>query len=285
MVIAVASGKGGTGKTTVAVGLALAYRQRGRRVQLLDCDVEEPNCHLLLPARQAERAVVTVDVPQWLAEQCQPCDRCTKICAYHALGRVRDGVVVFEELCHACRACMVLCPEHALVAKPRPIGEIETTRVDGVTLVTGRLNVGEPRATPVIEAVKARAETDATVIIDAPPGTSCPVLAALKGAGAVVLVAEPTPFGLHDLRLALEGVAHLDAPIGIVVNRVGVGDGRVQRFAAERGYPVLAEIPDDPQTARGQSDGDAAAWFRGDLLAALTSLAEKLEETPQSCVS
>jgi MinD superfamily P-loop ATPase len=285
MVIAIASGKGGTGKTTVAVGLALAFRAAGRRVQLIDCDVEEPNCHLFLAPTIRSRVPVNVPVPRVDADRCTRCGHCARVCEFGAIACLKEVVVVFTELCHSCGACVELCPENAIGEVEREVGTVATGDVNGLAFVTGRLNVGEPRAVPVIDELKQRVAGDAIAILDAPPGTSCPVVAAIKGVDLVLLVAEPTPFGLNDLRLMVEGVAALDIPWAIVVNRVGIGDARVRQFARERGIPVLAEIPNDRRIAEAQSRGEPAYGVSKNVAALFGELAAKLEGQVSACGS
>jgi MinD superfamily P-loop ATPase len=290
MRIAIASGKGGTGKTTVAVGLAQAWRDRSRAVHLVDCDVEEPNCHLLLTPQITGSIPVTVPIPTILPEECDRCGSCVRLCAFGAITLSKDGVTVFPELCHACGGCAVVCPRDAIVEKPREIGHIEVGHADGIQFTGGWLRVGEPQAVPVIEAVRAHATSadttpDSITLLDIPPGTSCPVIASVRDTDFVVLVAEPTPFGLHDLTLITTAMRDLDRPIGIVISRVGIGDDRVRDFAQQRGIPVLAEIPNSrtlaPAQARGQPIGEAAP----EVATAIEELTRTLEQQVSACAS
>lgn len=285
MIIAIASGKGGTGKSTVAVNLALAFQSLGRRVQLIDCDVEEPNCHLLLEPDITSRTDVTVPIPAIDKQECDLCGLCARVCEFGALVRLKDDITVLPELCHSCGACFVLCPQEAIGEIERQVGALEHGAAGRIAYSGGRLNVGEPRATPVIAALKKHIDRDAVVLIDAPPGTSCPVIEALKESEFVCLVAEPTPFGLHDLKLAVEGIATRDLPFGIVVNRVGIGDERVQEYAAQREIPLLAEIPDDRRVAEAQSRGEPAYSAVPQFAAAFDALARTLEERVAACRS
>ncbi|MDD2337819.1 MAG: ATP-binding protein, partial [Geobacteraceae bacterium] len=225
MIIAVASGKGGTGKTTVSVNLA---RTVGHGVQLLDCDVEEPNAHLFLRGSDSGSDIVTIPIPEVDESLCDSCGECGRFCRYHAIVSFGSSPLVFPEMCHSCGGCSLVCPRGAIHETGRRIGVVETRESDGVTLVQGRLDIGVAMAPPLIRAVKARMKNNGTtVIFDAPPGTSCPVIATLRGSDFVLLVTEPTPFGLHDLRLAVDMVRELAIPFGVVVNRMGVGDDRV----------------------------------------------------------
>jgi MinD superfamily P-loop ATPase len=253
MIIAIASGKGGTGKTTVALNLA---RVMDSPVQLLDCDVEEPNCHLFLGGELRLRETVSILVPRVDESICAACGECGRFCQYHAIATLKAGPLVFAELCHGCGGCARVCPRQAIREIGRPIGAVETMQAGAITLIHGCLDVGAPLSPPLIRAVKARMKAGKPAILDAPPGTSCPVITAVRGADLVVLVTEPTPFGLHDLRLAVEVIREIGLPFGVAVNRVGVGDDRVHRFCAEQGIPVLAEIPDDRRIAEAYSRGE-----------------------------
>lgn len=252
MIVAVASGKGGTGKTTVATSLALAA---GSEVRLLDCDVEEPNCHLLLEAPDGAVAPVGLPVPVVDAELCNACGICGDVCQFNAIAVLTNGARVFPTLCHGCGACTRLCPEEAIHEEIRPIGEVAAARVESVELLTGRLAVGEALAPPVIREVRRRGAGAQTIIVDAPPGTGCPVMASLHGADVAVLVTEPTPFGLHDLTLAVEAVRRLGVPFGVVVNRAGCGDDRVGQYCRTEGIPLLLEIPQDRRIAEAYARG------------------------------
>jgi len=255
MIVAIASGKGGTGKTTVAVNLALALSARDR-VELIDCDVEEPNCHIFLKPDIREREPVGIPIPVVDEEKCTGCGECGRFCEYHAIVSLKTTPLVFPELCHGCGGCTKVCPVEAISEVERQIGVVESGRRDGIGFVQGRLNIGQPMSPPLIRAVKKRASTDGITVIDCPPGTSCPVIAAVKGSDFVVLVTEPTPFGLHDLRLAVDMVRELRIPFGVVVNRVGMGDDRVHAFCKDHHIPVLQEIPDDRRVAEAYSRGN-----------------------------
>ncbi len=255
MIVAVAGGKGGCGKTTVAVNLALSLEGE---VQILDCDVEEPNVHLLVKAEQRWEKPVTVPVPSIDAEKCILCGKCSEFCQYHALAQISSKVLFFPELCHGCGGCKLVCPAEAIVEVERRIGVIRGCEAeDGrVKLVYGLLEVGEPRAVPIIEAVRAEASKNLNpIIVDVPPGTSCPVISALRGVDYLVLVAEPTPMGLHDFQLMVEVARQLNLRFGVVVNKAGLGGKEVYDICRRENIPILAEIPYSRRIAELYSKG------------------------------
>ncbi len=252
MIITVASGKGGTGKTTVATNLAVAVESE---VQVLDCDVEEPNAHLFLKPEISDTTTATTPVPEIDLEKCTLCGECEKICQFKAIVVLDDTVLTFPEMCHGCGGCTAVCPAAAITEIGRELGVIETGYRKGVTFGHGRLRIGEAMAPPLIKKVRALALPDRFTIIDAPPGTSCPVIASMKGTDFVVLVTEPTPFGLHDLKLAVGAVKQLGIPHGLVINRAEMGDRRVYTYAEEEHIPILMEIPFDRQVAEAYSNG------------------------------
>jgi MinD superfamily P-loop ATPase len=259
MKIAVASGKGGTGKTLVAVSLALSLADR-QPVQLLDCDVEEPNDHIFLNPKIERREDVCVLVPKIDETRCTFCGLCAQVCAYHAIAVFNSQTLVFSQLCHGCGACAYLCPEKAIEEEPRSIGKVESGHAGGVSFVQGVLTVGEALAPPVIREVKRRSMSGGTVIIDTSPGTSCPVVQAVKGSDFCLLVTEPTPFGFNDLRLAVDMVRELGVPFGVVLNRVSTGAegryrGTIDRYLDGEGIPLLLSIPLDTGIARLYSKG------------------------------
>ena len=254
MIISVASGKGGTGKTLVATSLALSLKD-GEKVQLVDCDVEEPNDHVFLKPEITGSEAVAILVPRVDEGKCTYCGRCAEVCAFNAIAVLGSHVLTFPQLCHGCGACSYLCPEKAISEESRQTGLVEWGRSDGVGFVHGKLTVGEAMAPPVIRKVKEYARTDGTVIIDVPPGTSCPVVEAIKGSDFCLLVTEPTPFGLNDLTLAVETVRKLGIPCGVVLNRAGIGDAGVQEYCQKDNIPILLTIPLDTGIARLYSRG------------------------------
>jgi MinD superfamily P-loop ATPase len=264
MILAVASGKGGTGKTTVSVNLA---RMLGSDVQLLDCDVEEPNDYLFLKGNAIREETIAIPIPGVDESLCNGCGECGRFCQYHAIVSFGTKPLIFPEMCHGCGGCAKVCPTIAIHEVDNRIGVVETVQAGNITLIQGRIDVGVAMAPPLIRAVKARLLNGLPAILDAPPGTSCPVIATLRGSDFVVLVTEPTPFGLHDLKLAVDMVRELGMPFGVVVNRVGIGDDRVHLFCSQEGIPILLEIPEDRRIAEAYSRGtlivDALPEYRG----------------------
>jgi MinD superfamily P-loop ATPase len=250
--IAIASGKGGTGKTTVAVNLAQVI---SGPVQLLDCDVEEPNCALFLSPKIEESETVGIPIPQVDEALCTACGECGKFCEFNAIISFKTTPLVFPELCHGCGGCLKVCPEHAICEVDRPIGVVEKGFVGDIGFVQGRLKVGEAMSPPLIAAVKRHFVDKGVTIIDSPPGTSCPVIEAVRGCDMVVLVTEPTPFGLADLVLAVGAVREMQIPFGVVVNRADVGDSRVSDYCDLEKIPVFLEIPNDRRVAECYSRG------------------------------
>jgi MinD superfamily P-loop ATPase len=254
MIISVASGKGGTGKTLVATSLALSLKD-SHKVTLLDCDVEEPNAHVFLKPAISGSEPVTIPVPKVDEKKCTYCGKCAEVCAYNAIAVLGEHVLTFPQLCHGCGACSYLCPEAAISEEPRATGVVEWGRADSLEFVHGKLTVGEAMAPPVIRKVKERATGDGIVIVDVPPGTSCPVVEAINDSDFCLLVTEPTPFGLSDLVLAVETVRELNIPLAVVLNRAGVGDNKVEEYCRKENIAVLLTIPLDTEIARLYSKG------------------------------
>ena len=257
MIVSVASGKGGTGKTTVAVSLALSISEE--EVQFLDCDVEEPNASIFLKPQIEEALPVSIPVPRIDQEKCNFCGKCAEVCAYHALAVLPGKVLVFPHLCHGCGGCSLLCPQGAITEVGREIGTMEISRSGDIEFIQGRLNVGEAMPTPLIRAVreeaKKRRNPAAVTVIDASPGTSCSVVEAVKGSDFCILVTEPTPFGLNDLILAVEVLRKLGILFGVVINRSGMGNDKVDFYCQENNIPILLRIPFDREIAVLYSQG------------------------------
>jgi len=254
MIISVASGKGGTGKTLVATSLALSLSD-DYKLQLLDCDVEEPNANILVHVAINKSQLVYIPIPKVDEAKCTYCGKCGEVCAYNAIAVVKEKVLVFPELCHGCGACSYLCPESAISEEGREMGVVERGDSGNLELIQGKINVGEAMAPPVIREVKKYIDPANIVIIDVPPGTSCPVVEAVKGSDFCLLVTEPTPFGLNDLALAVEVVKKLGIPCGVVINRVGVGNQEVEQYCHREKIPILLRIPLDRNIGMLYSQG------------------------------
>lgn len=311
MIIAVASGKGGTGKTTVAVNLALSIASKRLGVSaskrldesnsrtlgrydattlFLDCDVEEPNAHLFLNPTIERREEVGILIPEVDYSKCTFCGRCAEVCAYHAIAVVKQKVLIFPELCHGCGSCTLNCPEDAIHEVLNVTGVIEEGRAESIRFAHGILNIGEAMAPPIICQLKKRiGEADlrphSVVILDASPGTACPVVETMRGADFVLMVTEPTPFGLHDLRLAVEVArGELGLPVGVVINREGVGDRGVEDYCAAEDIPILMRIPLDRRIAEAYSEGvtvvEALPEYRAKFIQLYLRIKDHLGKTP-----
>ncbi len=255
MKIAVASGKGGTGKTTIAASLAVVLAEKNIHTTYLDCDVEEPNGHIFLKPEINCNYNVDVLIPEIDLNKCTFCGECSKICRYNALAVLSDKVMVFPSLCHSCGGCFFVCPEKAITEIPRTIGMINTGIGRKATFLDGRLNVGEALAPPVTRQLKKIVPDSDVTVIDAPPGTSCPVIEAIDDSDYVILVTEPTPFGLNDLKLAVEMLRQLKLPFGVVINRSDTGDDSVEKYCRTNQAKILLKIPFSRQIAEAYSNG------------------------------
>jgi len=269
LVIAVASGKGGTGKTTIATNLAQYTTGLGQPVQYLDCDVEEPNGHIFLKPQMNYRQEVTVDVPRVDLGKCTGCGKCGEICQYGAIVSIKETVLTFEQLCHSCGGCWRLCPANAIEPKPLKIGDIEIGKADDIDFIAGKLRIGNVRTPFLIKEVKKHIKQDGLAIIDVPPGTSCPVVEAVKGADFVLLVTEPTPFGLNDLKLTVDLVRKMNLPFAVAINRYDIGNKEVEKYCEVENIDVIMKLPDDRRIAEAYSIGqmitDVLSEYRKDF--------------------
>lgn len=275
MIISIASGKGGTGKTTVATNLAVSL---DKGVQLLDCDVEEPNAHLFIQPVIEWSESVTTPVPEVDMEKCTLCRKCNEICQFKAIVVIGKTVLPFHELCHSCGGCMEVCPEDAITEVGRELGVVEAGHRKGLEFIHGRLRIGEAMSPPLIRKVRDYARLELLTIIDAPPGTSCPVIASMKNTDFVLLVTEPTPFGLHDLTLAAEAINILGIPGGIIINRSDMGDDRVREYADNNGIPILMEIPFDRKIAEAYSKGEMLVEVMPEWKTKFNALFHRIED-------
>jgi len=261
MRLVVASGKGGTGKSMVAANLAFTLAQT-ETVTLVDCDVEEPNLHLFFPA-PATTENVTVPVPVVDEAACDYCGKCEEACQYGAMTVLQNRILFFPELCHSCGGCKLVCPKGAIHEEQKRIGTLSVSApLPNLKLISGMLDTGSPHAVPIIKAVKDRAGGDPLVICDSAPGTSCPVVETLDGCDACILVTESTPFGLHDLRLAVDVAARLNVPAGIVINRSDGKDEETLAFCTDHDLEILMTISFDREIAAIQSRGDLLCRVR-----------------------
>lgn len=258
MKIAVASGKGGTGKSTVSTNLSWLLSKTYKKVCLLDCDVEEPNCHIFLKPFFNFSEPVYVPVPQINIENCIKCGKCAEVCQYNALAFVKGKVIVFPELCHGCGSCGLICPSGAITETGREVGVVEAGFASGFNFIHGKSRIGEAMSPPLIKAVKTKADKEDfnVQILDCPPGTSCPVIAAVSGSDFVIMVTEPTPFGLYDLKLAVDVMRKIGLPFGIVINRSGENDHLIEDYAKAENIDILTKIRDSRPIAECYSKGE-----------------------------
>jgi len=278
--IAIASGKGGTGKTTVATNMSVALAKTGKNVTYIDCDVEEPNGHIFLKPEISGYHDVTVPVPKIDLDKCTLCGECSAVCEYHAIAVLGKTVEVFPSLCHGCGGCSDVCPEDAIEEVPRTIGNISHGDGMGVQFYEGRLNVGEAISPPITKVLRKLDTGSEVIIIDAPPGTSCPVIEAINGTDFVILVTEPTPFGLNDLELAVGMVREIGLPHGVIINRSDIGDSRTEEFCHKQNLDILMTIPFDRKIAEAYSRGDMMSGvdseFEGRFCELYHSIADKV---------
>lgn len=256
MILSIASGKGGTGKTTVAVNMALSVSEN-QNLQFLDCDVEGPNAHFFIKVELAEEKTATLPYPEIDENKCTFCGRCAEICAYNALAVLKENVLTFPELCHGCGACKLFCPENAIKEKGRRIGVIRKGHAGNIFFISGKLDVGQAMSPPLIRQIKKMIDFQQDVILDVPPGTSCPMVEAVKGSDHTLLVTEPTPFGLNDLKLSVETLRQMGVPFSVVLNRSRSGNSIIHEYCRNEKIPLVLEIPLERRIAEAYSRGEA----------------------------
>lgn len=273
MKLAIASGKGGTGKTTLAVNLAIKA-SKIMDTALIDLDVEEPNGVIFIKGKLIEEKPVFRYVPQWIQDKCSLCGKCSTWCAYNALIKLGDIILVMPNLCHSCFACSELCPEGALLMKEDSLGKISYFQKDALHFIESRIDIGLEQAAPLIgqglDYLEENFGNFQLKIIDSPPGTACSMVAAVKTADFVLLVTEPTPFGLHDLKLAIETVRQLSLPFGVVINRDGIGNDELRNYLRNENIPIIASIPHKREIAE--------TYSRGELLTKIPEVDRALDE-------
>lgn len=259
MTVTIASGKGGTGKTTISTNLA-TYLSQDNPLVLVDLDVEEPNSGLFLEKNLHVKKDTFKKIPQWDSERCTHCGECAKVCNFNAIIKLESEVLVFPQLCHSCHACSELCRTNALPMGNKHMGELQHYKCDGFDFVEGRLDLGEEQAVPLIgqsiEYIDENFQEDILRLYDAPPGTSCPVIEASKNSDFVFLVTEPTPFGLNDLRLAVETMRVLKKEFAVIINRYGIGDSGVEEYCKDEDIQIVAKVPNDKEIAKLYSNGE-----------------------------
>jgi len=282
MKIAIASGKGGTGKTTIATAFAQALSKTKKSVSLLDCDVEAPNSHIFIRPELDQFEDVNLLIPSVDSEACTGCGKCAEVCQFHAIVVIGGQTLVFPEMCHGCGSCTLICPEGAITEVPNRLGILEGgISEEGIRFGHGILNIGEPMAVPVISKLKKWQDLmDADVVlIDSPPGASCPVVESLRGADYIILVTEPTPFGLHDLRQAYKVTQELEIPAGVIINRAGIGDRGVEQYCEEVGLEILMQIPLEREIGHGIAQGKSLLEIKPEYESRFQQLHLQIVET------
>ena len=278
--ISVASGKGGTGKTTIATSLAVALSKAGAKVSFLDCDVEAPNGHIFLHPVFDKSKVINIPIPEVDTSLCKGRGRCAEVCQFNAIVVFGGQPLVFPQLCHGCGSCTLECPEDAISEIQKPIGSLESGWTKGgINFARGMLNMGEPMAVPIITQLKSWQDlfSQEIVILDSPPGTSCPVVESIRGVGFVIMVTEPTPFGLHDLKLAFQLTQELGVPKGVIINRDGIGDDAVAEYCRDSNLPILMRIPYDRAIGEGVAQGKTLGDIHPEYIEQFQDLYRKVE--------
>ncbi len=275
MILTIASGKGGTGKTTVSVNLALSLG----RVQLIDCDVEEPNDNIFIKATINSTQDVNTEIPEINYEKCIRCGKCADFCSFNAIIDLPSGIKIFPGLCHSCGGCKLVCPKEAISWKDKKIGIIRKGNNNEIYFSEGILDIGESRPTPIIKALKYQIRSDIDVILDCPPGTSCSFLETVKDSDFCILVTEPTPFGLNDLKLAVDSLREMDIPFVVVINRDGIGDEGVELFCEREEIPIILKIPHNEDIAKLYSKGkpfvNELPWLKDELISMFNNIKDR----------
>jgi len=272
--IAIASGKGGTGKSTISTNLAYILSLTLKNVAIIDCDVEEPNCHIFLNPKISSTEKQYLTVPVIDNDLCTGCGKCAEICEFNSIAVVKKKAIIFAELCHGCGGCELVCPQNAVSQGKRELGEVEIGSSENLGFIHGKARIGEAMSPPLIKAAKKKGESFSIQIIDCPPGTSCPVINAINESDFVIMVTEPTPFGLYDLKLAVDVVKKMGKQCGIVINRSGENDFLTENYAKEENIPVLTKIPEDRRIAELYSKGKLIAKELPEYLEAFNPLIE-----------
>jgi MinD superfamily P-loop ATPase len=284
MNIAIASGKGGTGKTTISMSLASYYADKNISVAILDCDVEEPNVNLFLQAQVTEEVRTTVLIPQVDNSLCTGCGKCGEICEYSAIVLIKGKPLVLKEMCHSCGGCFLVCPEKAITEVKRETGIVELGEISGIEYAGGRLNISEAISPPLIKDVKEYYPEAEIRLLDSPPGTSCPVIESVRGCDFLLLVSEPTPFGLNDLKLAAEMARAMKLPFGIVENRASAGNTSLKNFCKNESIPLIASIPNTREIAVRYSRGDSVSYIKEKYSSELEKIAVHIDNTVKAGV-
>ena len=280
MIVTVASGKGGTGKTTVTASLVSIWESK---VLAVDLDVEEPNLHLFLHPEIKDHSIAGLEIPNLDLSQCNLCGKCVELCQFKAISMMGKFLMTFPDMCHGCGGCLAICPEKALTPGSRELGEIHRGQAGNADFIMGRIRIGEAMTPPLMNQIKNEIgekikQQPMDVLMDAPPGVSCPAVTSVLDSDIIVLVTDSTPFGFHDFSLAWEAFSPLGKPMGVVINRAGLGTNEIHRFCRENQLPVLAEIPYDRAIAEAYSKGRIIADVSDSLHELFVSLQHRIQD-------